>query len=74
MSTLKSYLSALVALVRLNPIRAWAITRSLGLTVVAFWPGLVTPDQMAALGFLGATLFGVDEVIRQQVTPNVKLE
>jgi len=74
MTTVKSYLSAVVALVRRDPIRAWAVTRSLGLAVVAFWPGLVTPDQMAALGFLGATLFGVDEVVRGQVTPTVKLE
>jgi len=74
MSALKSYLAALVGVIRRNPVRAWAVTRSLGLAVVAFWPGLVTPDQMAALGVLGATLFGIDEVVRQQVTPNVKLE
>ena len=66
------YITAIVGLVRREPIRSWAVVRSIAIVVLAFWPGLVTPEQIGALAGLGATLFGVDEVIRQQVVPKVK--
>jgi hypothetical protein len=68
MNIIRTYLSALVAVVKREPIRTFAVLRSAGAVVVAFWPGLVTPDQTIAILGLGTALFGVDELVRQQVT------
>jgi len=68
MTALSRYLASLVALVQREPIRTFAVLRSLGLVVLAFAPGLVSAEQSAAILTLAATWFGVDEVVRQQTT------
>jgi hypothetical protein len=67
----KRYLAALVGLMEREPIRTFAVLRSLGLVILAFVPGLVTPEQSAAIVTLGATWFGVDELVRKTTTPTV---
>jgi hypothetical protein len=69
MSAIKRYVSTLVDLVKREPIRTFAVLRSLGLVILAFAPGLVSAEQSAAILTLAATWFGVDEVVRQQTTP-----
>lgn len=68
-----AYLSALVALIQREPIRTVAVVRSFIALLLAFWPGLVTPDQSLAIIGLTAVLLGVDETIRRNVTPTAKL-
>ena len=69
MTAIRRYLEAIVALVQREPIRTFAVLRSLGLVILAFAPGLVSAEQSAAILTLAATWFGVDEVVRQQTTP-----
>ena len=64
-----TYIRALVALIQREPIRTFAVIRSVGAVVLAFWPGLISPDQQAAILALGAVWFGVDEVVRHNVSP-----
>jgi len=68
MTALHRYLASLVALVQREPIRTFAVLRSLGLVILAFAPGLLSAEQSAAILTLAATWFGVDEVVRQQTT------
>ena len=65
---MKGYLKSLLSLVQREPIRTFAVLRSIGLVVLAFAPGLVSSEQSAAILTLGATWFGVDELVRQNTT------
>ena len=71
MTTVTRYLTAVVGLIRREPVRTFAILRSLGFVVAAFWPGLVSADQTTALLGLAIAWLGIDEVVRQQTTSTV---
>lgn len=62
------YVQAIVELAKREPVRTFAVLRSIGLVIVAFFPGIVTPDQSQSIVALGVVWFGVDEVVRQQTT------
>ena len=68
MTVVGRYLGSIAVLVQREPIRTFAVLRSLGLVILAFAPGLVTESQSFALLTLAATWFGVDEVVRQNTT------
>ena len=68
MTAIRRYLTTIVALVQREPIRTFAVLRSLGLVILAFAPGLVSAEQSAAILTLAATWFGIDEVVRQNTT------
>jgi hypothetical protein len=72
MSTVTRYLTAIVGLIRREPVRTFAILRSTGFVVAAFWPGLVSPDQTTALLGLAVAWLGIDELVRQQTTSTVE--
>ena len=67
--SLKRYLKALGRLIQREPVRTFAVIRSLSFVIAAFWPNLITPNQQAALLGLTVAWLGIDEVVRQQVTP-----
>ena len=70
--TFSAYLAALIAVVKREPVRTVAVVRSGIMLLLAFWPGLLTPDQIAAILGLAAILLGVDEAVRSQVKPVAK--
>ena len=72
MTAVKTYLAALVAVIKREPVRTVAVIRSGILLVLAFWPGALNPDQIAAVLGFAAVWFGVDEAVRSQVTPVAK--
>lgn len=64
-----SYIRSIVTLAKRDPIRTFAVIRSGIALVLAFWPGLVTEGQTAAILAFGAVWFMVDEGVRQSTTP-----
>ena len=72
MNAISAYLTALVAVIKREPVRTVAVIRSTIMLALAFWPGLLTPDQTTAILGLAAVLFGVDEAVRSQVKPVAK--
>ena len=63
-----AYVKALVAFAKREPIRTFAVLRSLFLVLAAFWPGLISGDQQTALLTLAAAWLAIDEVVRQNTT------
>ena len=72
MNAIAAYLTALVAIVKREPVRTVAVIRSGLIVVLAFWPGVLNTDQTTALLGFAAVWFGVDEMVRSQVTPVAK--
>lgn len=71
MNAIGRYLKAIEQFAAREPVRTFSILRSVGIVVIAFFPGLISPDQSAAIVALGVVWFGVDETIRHQTTPVV---
>ena len=69
MTALRRYVETIVALAQREPIRTFAVLRSLGAAVIAFYPGAVSPAQQAAILLFFSAWFGVDETIRHNTTP-----
>jgi hypothetical protein len=64
------YIGEVAALLRRNPVRTFALLRSLGVVLLSFWPGLLTGEQQVALIGLAVAWLGIDEkIVREQVTP-----
>lgn len=72
MNAITTYLAAIVAVIQREPVRTVAVIRSGIMLLLAFWPGLLSPDQTTAILAFIVVWFGVDEAVRSQVTPVAK--
>lgn len=68
---IRAYVGAIVGWAQREPVRTFGILRSAFLLALAFWPGLVTPEQTAALSAFVVAWLGIDEVVRKNVTPTI---
>lgn len=66
---MRSYLTVVAGLIRREPIRTVGVLRTFIALLLAFWPGLVSPDQTTAILAVATALLGIDEIVRTQTTP-----
>ena len=72
MNLISDYVTRLYAVIQREPVRTVAVIRSGIIVILAFWPGVMNPEQMTAVLGFAVVLFGVDEAVRSQVKPVAK--